>query len=84
MQESFNVPPAWYGVPLKGMRINAEGKWQRAYDPFVEPDAEPEPIDEADIEAKQDATHGFKFPDMQGALDKLPFGLGRKELAGNK
>lgn len=84
LQESFKVPPAWYGIPLKGMRINDQGKWERAYDPFVEPEAEPEPIDDADIANKEQETHGLKFPDMQGALNKLPFGFARKEFAGKK
>ena len=80
LQEGFNVPPAWYGIPLKGMRLSSEGKWKRAYDPFVEPEAEPEPIGQKTIDEKEQATHGMKFPDMQGVQSALGrFGFGRKD-----
>lgn len=70
------------------MRMDpASGKWQRAYDPYVEPEAEPEPIGQQTIDEQQQATHSFKFPDMsnmQGALSKLPLSFGRKDAAGKK
>lgn len=85
MSDGRSIPPNWYGIPLKGMRIdNKDGKWRRAYDPYHEKWAEPKPIGTKDIKEKEEATHGFKFPDMQGALGRLGFGLGRKELASKK
>lgn len=66
------------------MRVNKDGKWVRAYDPFIEPGAEPDPLGDKEIEEEEVATHRFKFPDMQNVVGNLPFGLGRKEFASKK
>ncbi len=66
------------------MKMNEEGKWQRAYDPYIEPEAEPEPIGQKTIDEQEAASHRFQFPDMKGALSKVPFSFGRKEASTKK